>query len=100
MGNRERGKQVTGPNLNGLGPNIQWIGLFGPNHTIALSLRLSNVEREMETGSNRMRGETLQVELRSLGPKVTLEAKLGSWRPRLGLGDRMRHWRPRLGARD
>jgi hypothetical protein len=23
MGNREKGKQVTGPNLNGLSPNIQ-----------------------------------------------------------------------------
>ena len=30
MGNGERGTQLTGPNLNGLGPNIQWIRLFGP----------------------------------------------------------------------
>ncbi len=30
MKNKERGKQVTGPNLNGLDTNIQWIGLFGP----------------------------------------------------------------------
>jgi hypothetical protein len=31
MGNRERDTQVTEPKLNGLGPNIQWIRLLGPN---------------------------------------------------------------------
>jgi hypothetical protein len=31
MGNRERGIQIIGPNLNGLGLKIQWIGLLGPN---------------------------------------------------------------------
>jgi hypothetical protein len=31
MGNRERGIQIIGPNLNGLGHKIQWIGLLGPN---------------------------------------------------------------------
>jgi hypothetical protein len=31
MGNRERGIQTIGPNLNALGLKIQWIGLLGPN---------------------------------------------------------------------
>jgi hypothetical protein len=31
MGNRERAIQIIGPNLNGLGLIIQWIGLLGPN---------------------------------------------------------------------
>ena len=31
MGNRERGIQIIGLNLNGLGLKIQWIGLLGPN---------------------------------------------------------------------
>ena len=29
MRNIEGGIQIIGPNLNGLGPNIQWIGLLG-----------------------------------------------------------------------
>ncbi len=41
MGNRERGVQIIGPNLNGLGLKIQWIELLGPNiiwhRTIAYS---------------------------------------------------------------
>ena len=55
---------------------------------------MSNVEREVETGFDRMRGEALQVELRSLGPKVDLEAKLGSWRPSEALEAEIRSWRP------
>ena len=39
MGNRERGIQTIGPNLNALGLKIQWIGLLSPSiiwhHTIA-----------------------------------------------------------------
>ena len=31
MGNRKRGIQIIGPNLNGLGLKIQWIGLLGPH---------------------------------------------------------------------
>ena len=31
MGNRERIIQIIRPNLNGLGLNIQWIGLLGLN---------------------------------------------------------------------
>jgi hypothetical protein len=31
MGNREGGIQIMGHNLNGLGLNIQWIGLLGHN---------------------------------------------------------------------
>ena len=31
MGNRGRAIQIIGPNLNGLGHKIQWIGLLGPN---------------------------------------------------------------------
>ena len=47
-------------------------------HNSPPSLRLSNVEREVETESDQIRGEALQVELRSLGPKVELEVELGS----------------------
>ena len=31
MGNKERSTQIIGPNLNELGPNIQWIRFLGPN---------------------------------------------------------------------
>ena len=31
MRNREKGIQIIGPNLNGLGLKIQWIGLLSPN---------------------------------------------------------------------
>jgi hypothetical protein len=55
---------------------------------------LSNVEREVETGSDWMRGETLQVDLRFLGPKVALEAELGSWRPNEAMEAEIRSWRP------
>ena len=38
MRNIEGGIQIIGPNLNGLGPNIQWIGLLGSitiwHHTV------------------------------------------------------------------
>uniref|UniRef100_A0A2N9IMS8 Alliinase C-terminal domain-containing protein n=1 Tax=Fagus sylvatica TaxID=28930 RepID=A0A2N9IMS8_FAGSY len=51
-------------------------------------------EMEVETGSDWMRGETLQVDLRFLGPKVALEAELGSWRPNEAMEAEIKSWRP------
>jgi hypothetical protein len=55
MGNRKRGTQVIEPNLNGLGPNIQWIRLLSPNtishihtHTHTYIYIYIYIERERE----------------------------------------------------